>query len=202
MEPRGRGRPREPDVDERILATAMRLMARHGYARMSVDAVAHEAGVAKPTIYLRYPNKAALATAALAAYCRTVLPPLTGDTRADLAAGLRHLKDGIEAAYGMSLLGTLLVEERDTPDLLALYREQIVLPLRGLLRATLTRAQARGELAPGAEIEYLIHALVGSYYARYVAAAPIENDWPERTVDALLAGVFVRPPQDRDEGKM
>ena len=41
-------------------------MARDGYARMSVDAVAAEAGVSKPTLYLRYPSKAALATAALA----------------------------------------------------------------------------------------------------------------------------------------
>ena len=61
-----RGRPRSEEADRAILEAALTLMARDGYARMSVDAVAAEAGVSKPTLYLRYPSKAALATAALA----------------------------------------------------------------------------------------------------------------------------------------
>jgi AcrR family transcriptional regulator len=46
---------------------------------MSVDAVAAEAGVSKPTLYLRYPSKAALATAALAHLPEQTAPAKTGE---------------------------------------------------------------------------------------------------------------------------
>ena len=123
-------------------------MARDGYARMSVDAVAREAGVSKPTLYLRYPSKAALATAALAHAREQTAPRDTGDTRADLIATLRHFRTGVERPFGMALVGTALAEEHHTPELLAQFRENLVEPRRQMLRSVLERARARGELAP------------------------------------------------------
>ena len=46
------------------------------------------AGVEQPTIYLRYPGKAELATAALASYRDRGRPAESGDTHADLVARL------------------------------------------------------------------------------------------------------------------
>lgn len=188
--PRTRGRPREPNLDQRILDTAMRLMGQSGYARMSVDAVAAEAGVTKPTIYLRYPSKAALATAALAAHRERDAPRPTGDTCADLVAILRHFKAGVERPYGMNMLGTVLAEEHETPGLLALYREQVVAPRRRMLRDVLDAARGRGELAPDVDSEDAANALVGSYYARYLTGSPVPDDWPERTVGLVLHGIL------------
>ena len=70
----------------------MRVMARGGYGRMTIDEVAAEAGVSRPTVYLRYGDKAELATAALGAYRDRGRPEETGDTRADLVARLRHFR--------------------------------------------------------------------------------------------------------------
>ena len=122
-------------------------MARDGYARMSVDAVAAEAGVSKPTLYLRYPSKAALATAALAHVREQTAPRETGDTRADLVALLRHFRAGVERPFGMAMIGTVLAEEHHTPELFAEFRGRLVEPRREMLRALLERAQLRGELA-------------------------------------------------------
>jgi AcrR family transcriptional regulator len=50
---------------ERICAAAEDLFVRDGYARTSIRAVAQEAGVVEATIYLVFPNKAALLDAAI-----------------------------------------------------------------------------------------------------------------------------------------
>jgi AcrR family transcriptional regulator len=165
-------------------------MARDGYARMSVDAVAAEAGVSKPTLYLRYPSKAALATAALAHARERTTPQETRDTRADLIATLRHFRTGVERPYGMALVGTALAEEHHTPELLAQFRENLVEPRRQMLRTVLERARARGEVAADADVETAVNALVGSYYASYLAGSRVPRNWPERAVELVLRGVL------------
>ncbi len=192
-ETRPRGRPRGPHTDQKILEAALSLMARHGYARMSVDAVAAAAGVTKPTIYRRYPSKEALATAALAASRLQTAPAESGDTRTDLIAHLRHFQRGVGRPFGMAMLGTVLAEEHETPELLALYREHVVRPRRHMVRTVLARARARDEFRDEVDIETAINMLIGSYYAHYLADTPVPADWPERTTDAALAGLL-RPP--------
>jgi AcrR family transcriptional regulator len=186
---RSPGRPREPQTDERILDAAYRLMAQHGYARMSMDAIAAEAGVTKPTIYRRYGTKIELAMAALVYKCDPSRPPITGDTRADLIAEMEHFRRAISRPYGMSLLGTVLAEEHETPELLAAFREYLVAPRRGALRAILEAACARGEFRPGADLTLAANLLVGAYYAQYVAGAPFADTWSTGVVDAVLTGL-------------
>ncbi len=184
-----RGRPRSPEVDGEILRAAMRVMARGGYARMSVEEVAAEAGVSRPTIYLRYSGKAELATAALGAYRDRGRPEETGEARADLVARLRHFRRGVERPFGMAMIGSVLAEEQTTPELLALFRERVVEPRRGELREVLEHAGQRGELRDDANVEAAVNMLVGAYYAQYLAGNPFPDDWPEAVVETVLDGL-------------
>src|SRR5271163_3761272 len=59
------GRPRSEGCRQKVLAAADTLFTRDGLARMSVDAVAQQAGVSKATIYRWWPNKAAIVMEAL-----------------------------------------------------------------------------------------------------------------------------------------
>ena len=186
--PARRGRPRSEAADRAILEAALTLMAREGYARMSVDAVAAEAGVSKPTLYLRYPSKAALATAALEHVREQTAPRATGDTRADLVALLRHFRAGVERPFGMALVGTVLAEEHHTPELFAQFRARLVEPRRRMLRGVLERACACGELAAEADLESAVNMLVGSYYASYLTGR-VPRDWAERTVAAVMLSI-------------
>lgn len=63
---RGRGRPRREGADDEILAVALEMLRESGYGALTVDAVAEHAGVAKTTVYRRWPSKSALVTAAVA----------------------------------------------------------------------------------------------------------------------------------------
>lgn len=59
-------RPRlRPDADARILDAADRLLARVGYARMTVAALAREAGIGKGTVYLSFRSKEDVALACI-----------------------------------------------------------------------------------------------------------------------------------------
>ncbi len=183
---RSPGRPREPEVDQRILDAAMRLMAQDGFVRMSMGAVAEAAGVTKPTIYRRYPSKIELALAAIVAYCDKAPVHLTGDTRADLVAQLQQFRFAMDRPHGMAMLGTMLAEEHTTPELLQAFRESLVYPRRAAIQAIIALAYARGELRPETNLLLLENMLVGAYYAQYLSGVPFAPDWAEQLVDLVL----------------
>ena len=183
------GRPRSPEAERRILEAALRLLAEDGYSRMSLDAVAAEAGVSKPTIYRRWASKADLATAAVRTLQLAEPAVDTGSTAGDLTGVLENFCRSLMRPNGMSLIGTVLAEEAHTPELLALFRERLVAPRRAMLRAILERARERGELRPGADIDCAVSALVGAFYARYLAASTIPRNFARNLVEIVWRGL-------------
>ena len=123
--------------------------AEHGYEGLSLAAVADDAGTTRPAVYRRWPGKAELATAAIAALSTADTREATDDPYADPVAELAAFRTGVTRPDGLSLVGTMLQRGTD-PKLLRLYRERLVIPRRTRLRAILERALARG-LLPGGD---------------------------------------------------
>ena len=184
-----RGRPRSPECDQAILSAALTLLAREGYSRMSMDGVATEAGVSKPTIYARYRGKADLATAALRDLRESGAPEPTGDLRTDLIAQLTQLRTNSRSTFATSLVGTCLTEERHTPELLQLFRERTITPRLAILRGLLGTARDRGELAPDADVDAAAVLLLGALHAQHMSGEEPEEPWEDRMVDTLLDGL-------------
>ena len=130
----------DPEADRLILETAKRLMHERGYDRLTIDAVAREAGVACTTIYRRYRDKAELVSAAIDTLRDPARRPHSGDARADLVAHVENMRRN----FDMSLAGTLLMEEPHNPRLLALFRERIVLPRRAIIRDSIQADRPAG----------------------------------------------------------
>ncbi len=57
-----------PDVRRAILDSATVLMERHGFKKMTIDDIAHEAGIGKATIYGYFENKQEVGLAVIEAY--------------------------------------------------------------------------------------------------------------------------------------
>jgi AcrR family transcriptional regulator len=55
-----KGRPRDQHADAKILKAAMCLLEKHGFRAVTLEGIAEEAGVARTTVYRRWPNKAAI----------------------------------------------------------------------------------------------------------------------------------------------
>jgi AcrR family transcriptional regulator len=183
------GRPRSGDKQAAILQSALRLLATQGYTRMTLDQVAAAAGVSKSTIFLRWKTKADLVTAALASVRMTGAPAPTGDARTDLVAILEDFAATVERVQGMALIGTCLAEEAHTPELLTLLRERTVRPRRALLRTVLEQARDRGVIRPDADLDAAVSALLGPFYADYMARSSARPEWARLAVDLVLAGL-------------
>ncbi len=67
------------------------------------------------------------------------------------------------------MIGTCLAEEAHTPELLQLLRSRTVLPRRELLLEVLAAARERAELREGVDPEVVVSALLGTFYADYLA---------------------------------
>jgi AcrR family transcriptional regulator len=90
---RGRGRPRRAGADEEILTVALELLREKGYRDLSVDEIADRTGIAKTTVYRRWPTKGALVAAAI-----TLLVPQVED---DLESALRDTTSLLELIAGV-----------------------------------------------------------------------------------------------------
>jgi AcrR family transcriptional regulator len=165
------------------------MLAEDGYSRMSLDAVAAEAAVSKPTIYRRWASKADLATAAVRTLQLAEPVVDTGSTVGDLTGVLENFCRSLMRPNGMSLIGTVLAEEAHTPELLAFFRERLVAPRRAMLRAILERAKQRQELRPDADIDCAVSALVGAFYARYLATSRIPHNFARNLVEIVWRGL-------------
>jgi AcrR family transcriptional regulator len=153
---------------------------------MSLATIAQNAGTTKPTIYTRWPTKAELAAAALGSLRQRTPRHPSGETRADLIEELTLFRAGALRANGMSMLGAVLAEQHENPELLRLFRKHVVHPRREHLRRILKAGLETGQLQPDADIELAITMFIGSLYAAYTAGVRTPQDWAERIVDAWL----------------
>lgn len=81
---RGRGRPRDGAIDERIRAATLELLAEQGYAATTMTAVARRASVGTAALYRRWSSRTELVEQAVfPGFPELVLAP-TGDLRSDV----------------------------------------------------------------------------------------------------------------------
>jgi AcrR family transcriptional regulator len=187
------GRPRDPDIDQAVIAVAQRHLADRGYDAMSLAAVAEEAGTTRQALYRRWPGKADLATAAIAAMSEAAARPETDDPFVDLVAELTAFHRGVSRPNGVSMVGTMLQDSVD-PELRRLYRERLVAPRRARLRRILERAVAAGLVDPNADLEYAVAACTGTRYALHLASGRVDAAWPDRTARLVWRAVGGAPP--------
>jgi AcrR family transcriptional regulator len=170
------------------LEVAQRHLSARGYEAMSLVAVAEEVGTIRQAIYRRWPTKASLAAAAVAA---TKEPPPNkppSDPLADLTAELADFRYGISLAGRMSLVGTML-QDSTAADLRARYQAEIIRPHRERLRGILERARSEGLIAATADLKLAVTLCTGSRYARALAGADPPANWPVRTAHLVWRAV-------------
>jgi len=186
--PRRRGRPRDERASSAIAEAALRQLHGLGYARVTMESVASEAGVARATIYRRYRDKADLITAAIADNSRAhLVEGVSDDPRADLIAYLEEF-DKRFAEGCLEVVGTL-IGMREDPWALDLHRQRVVAPRVAYKRALLERARELGQLRLDADLELALQMLTGSVFARRMAGDSSRPGWAERAVDTIWVGM-------------
>jgi AcrR family transcriptional regulator len=163
-------------VDDAIAAAALALLVEHGFARMSIEAVAKAAGVGKPAIYRRFSDKAELVAHVISRQLPVLRPPDLGDARAEL---WRAVQQGLPAdgpAY-VRLIGGLIAEQDRHPELVEAFRRHVLLPRRAIVQAIIERGQARGEIRADIAPEAALDLMPGSFLARVFAGLDTGPRW-------------------------
>ena len=151
--------------------------------------------VGRQALYRRWPDKASLAAAALAAAADRGAAVRSEDPLADLAAELADFQRGVSRPGRMSLAGTMLQDSTD-PALMARYQAAVIAPRRRRIRAILLRAQQLSLIDADADLEVAVTMGTGSWYARALAGDSPPPDWPARTA-ALIWRAVGGTPVDR-----
>ncbi len=175
-----------PERREQLLDAALAVITREGYAAVSVEAVATEAGVTRPVVYGAYDGLGPLLLALLDRQQARLLGSLVdalpddwaGDPQRELEASVRTLVQTVVAdpeAWRPVLFADdatpIQVRERIAADR-ELIRKQVAVLIADLLR--------------GADPEVLSHAVVAilEHFARLLVDDPDRFD-----VDRLVANV-------------
>jgi AcrR family transcriptional regulator len=191
--PSGRGRPRDPTLDERILEQVLALLGSHGYAGLTLDELAARSGVAKTTILRRWPSKAAVAAAGVERLAlQTVDVPDSGTLRGDLRALLHGAVESFARGRGQ-FVPRLLRETGHHPQIADLLYT-VIHTRRQAYRRVLALAVARGELAPTVDQELMIDLLIGPFWTRLlITRDPITEQYVDCNVEAVLTAFSVDP---------
>jgi len=188
---RGRGRPRDPETDERITSAAAELLLLRGFDRTTVDDVAARAGVGKATVYRRWPSKEDLAVAAMESLYSSEMPePDTGSIRTDLAQSYASVLAFVNTADGEAFLRTSIAESVRDDRIAALHRSSTE-QREQQTRVTFERAIARGEVRPDIDIDAAVQWLGGLLAIRAITHRPMPTvEDADVLVEFTLRGVL------------
>lgn len=193
MPTRPGGRRRDPARDAAILTATRELLVEIGYAAVSIDAVAARANVGKPTIYRRYPNKAALVFEAVFGKSKAIPDPDTGSLVSDLLEAYYWAVEEFAAPEARAALPGLIADLAANPQLGNLVRGSVIEPEYARVRAVLQRAQQRGEIHPDADLTLAIDAFTGTALARVlILDRTVDHTFGERLVDLIINGLAPR----------
>lgn len=187
--PRRPGRPRDARADEAILTAVVDVLGEVGFTGLTIDAVAHRAGVGKATVYRRWDSKEQLVLDALAAGRIDYDEPDTGSLRDDLVAYYLPLTD-TQAQQGAVRLMPALAAEAAVDDQIAERLRAFVSDRRTPVAHLLERARQRGEVDPAVDPDLVIDLLTGPLmYRLYFSGAPVDRSVVEELVDRVLRAV-------------
>jgi AcrR family transcriptional regulator len=191
-----RGRPPAPGTAERVLTAALELLARDGYAGLTLNALAARAGVAKTTILRRWGSKAAVAAAAVERLAlHSVDLPESGTLRGDLNA-LQEKAVAVFTDGDGGFVPRLIRESGHHPEIADLLHT-VIHTRRLAYHRILGRAIARGELDPDVDQDLIIDMLIGPIWTRLlITRDPITDGLIEEIVDVIIRAY---PPPAADD---
>ena len=185
-----RGRPRSEAVRARILGAARALLEERGLAGVTVEAIAAQAGVGKPTIYRHWPNAQAVAMDAFLDSSAPAAGP--GRVGFPLEALRRQLR-GIAAAFaspaGRSTAAMIAAAQNDS-ELANVFRNRFILRGRETGRALLTRAIAEGAIRADADLEVALDLIYAPLFFRLlIGHGPLDAEFTDTLLDQALEGL-------------
>jgi AcrR family transcriptional regulator len=188
MGTRNPGRPRSEQARRAVLDAAVGLIEESGYGRLTLDGIARRAGVSRQTVYRWWPGKAEIVLEALNDAASAIAPaPDSGSLETDLRTLLRRT---IKGATGRNarMLTALMAEAQLDEGFAESFRSGFLARRRRVLRDTLERGRARGEIGDSADLDFLVDLAFGTLWYRILSHhARLDRRFADQLTDTLLA---------------
>lgn len=180
--------PRVVRTRSTVLQVAAEILGARGYEGFTIDAVVHDSGVAKTTIYRHWPTRADLLHDVLLSAKPAGASRETGDLRRDLITVLGSVARATTQDVFLRSMPSLVVAAQQDSELKALHSRLADERSAGL-RGLLNRARDRGDLRAGCNIELLAHTLIGLVFVRRILRdLPVGHAEITQVVDLILDG--------------
>jgi AcrR family transcriptional regulator len=188
MNIRGPGRPRSESARQAILAATTRLIGHDGYGRVTMEAIARDAGVSKQTVYRWWPTKAAIVLEALNEGAAAIAPVTdTGSFSTDLRVFMRRTVAGA-AGRNARLLAALMAAAQLDDAFAESFRTGFLARRRQTLRELLEHGRKRDELVTSADLDFLVELAFAALWYRILARnQPLNRRFADQLTDTVLA---------------
>jgi len=182
-----RGRPRRAAIDAAIIRAAVELMTEGGVEATTLTAVAQRAGVARATVYLRWPTRSALIGAAARAAVGGQVLPLTGDVAQDIRVGASWMQRVFDLPTTAAMLPEIIRGVLANPPELSF---DAVAPRRREFARLYTEGAEAGGFDPTLDPHLAFDILLGTglihLFANRRAMSP---DQAERLAEVIIQGL-------------
>jgi AcrR family transcriptional regulator len=190
-----RGRPRDADVDARILRAAVELLTEVGVEATTMSAVIERSGVARATVYRRWPNREELLIAALREIKGRGPIALSGDLETDITRSAEQARHTLAEERFRSILPLLA---RDLVERHGRRREgsatfHRVAPNYARLAEVYERFARDAGLRDDVDGALVSDIVIGAQLARLLSTGrPPSKATTDKLVEILLAGLRPR----------
>jgi AcrR family transcriptional regulator len=183
------GRPRSENARQAILRSTLRLLRHHGFADLSIEAIAAGAKVGKATVYRWWPNKGALVVDAFAFSTEEELHfPDSGSVFKDMSLQMNQWLGVLRSPRGRIVRAVLAGGQSD-PELIEEFRKRFLWPRRQEAYRTLRCGIERGELPRGLDLDLVLDTLYGAMYMRFlIRHTELSEGYVEEVCRTVLEG--------------
>ncbi|MFA5708179.1 TetR/AcrR family transcriptional regulator [Mycolicibacterium sp.] len=202
--PAGRGRPRDRATDLAILRAGLELFIERGVEGASMEQIAKQAGVGKPSIYRRWSNKEELIAAAIETLVvdevqfASVEAAETQSPSALVEAAIDSAAAAATAPQYRALVARVYGSAVSHPSLLAAYWRRYVVPRRQVAARLLERAQEQGTVAADLDLDVAIDMMAGAVTYRVLQPDPPDVEEMRRYLRAVYRQIGLLPPGGAD----
>ena len=168
------------------------LLAKVGYDRMTMDAIANQAKASKATIYRMWPDKPQLVVEALQCqFGASADAPDTGSLRGDLLALLNTACYTADGETGEVMVGVLTAAGHD-PQLAETLTRTLYKDKSQLHAELVRRAVARGEVHAEADpsiLHEVMHSMISG--RKLWQFGPLDEEFARHMVDDILIPILM-----------
>jgi len=195
------GRPRSENARQAILRSTIRLLRRHGFHDLSIEAIAAEAKVGKATVYRWWPNKGALVIDAFTSSTEEELHfPDSGSVFKDMSLQMSQWLRVLRSPRGCIVRAVLAGGQSD-PELIEEFRKRFFWPRRQDAYRTLRCGIQRGELPRNLDLDLVLDTLYGAMYMRFLIRHTVLSErYVEEVCRMVLEGAVAIGFRDGSKG--